>query len=112
MNCICGVSLTDEVIYCPLHEAAPELLEALKAVEWLFLNDEVIEVCPWCKRSKIFGHAKKCQRQQAIALVEGSSYDENSDYEKMKRKERESNFREFGSDDLDDLNEWQLLDDV
>ena len=30
MDCGCGVSLIDDVVFCPMHEAAPELLKALQ----------------------------------------------------------------------------------
>ena len=32
MNCDCGVSLIDDVVYCPMHEAAPAMFKALKEI--------------------------------------------------------------------------------
>ena len=45
------------------------LLEALKAVEWVGAGN----YCPWCGKWQFthLGHADHCQRQAAIAAVEG-----------------------------------------
>jgi len=50
------------------------LLKALKAVEWVEDGDMAILYCPWCGNFQHvypFGHASDCQRQAAIAAVEG-----------------------------------------
>ncbi len=55
-----------------LEQQNADLLAALKAVEWTNLEwGGNIEVCPWCVNGKIRGHHVDCQRQQAIADVEG-----------------------------------------
>ena len=62
--------LTDTVTisYCPLHAAAPLLLEALKEMEWI--NDDYYGgYCPWCNGLN-WGHKPDCQRQAAIAAAE------------------------------------------
>ena len=46
------------------------LVDALEDFEWLYLDDDVMQVCPWCGNGKISGHADDCKRQQALALVE------------------------------------------
>ena len=43
------------------------LLAALKAVEWV----DDWRQCPWCKNVEADGHKLDCQRQAAIAAVEG-----------------------------------------
>jgi len=54
------------------------LLAALKAVEWVpsgrtYVDNEApIMVCAWqCGNRRHMGHAPDCQRQAAIAAVEG-----------------------------------------
>ena len=54
-----------------LEQQNTELLEALKDVEWVWIQGATVQFCPWCDNSKMFGHARNCKRQQAIALVEG-----------------------------------------
>jgi hypothetical protein len=49
--------------------AAPDLLEVLRAVEWL--DDRGIFYCPWCDYLRDSGHSEDCPRQQAIAKAEG-----------------------------------------
>ena len=54
-----------------LAAAAPQLLEALKAVEWS-RNLPEPAVCPCCNRSPNFGHDGDCQLAAAIkAATEG-----------------------------------------
>jgi len=58
-----------EIFYCPLHAAAPLMLEALKMVEWK--RGEIYEICPWCYGVRdVFGHDPDCPRQAAIAAAE------------------------------------------
>jgi len=53
------------------------LRQALKAVEWCpeECNDNV---CHWCNWWKHTGHAPDCQRQAALALVEGDEQCQNA----------------------------------
>ena len=46
------------------------LLAALRSVEWTNAVDGG-SVCAWCGGRKYDGHAPDCQRQAAIAAVEG-----------------------------------------
>lgn len=82
--CTCTIS-TKEVValavigFCPLHKAAPALLEALEAVEWSgnkCLEDESFSICPSCDE-EAYGrvlwesgiHSDDCQLQAAIKLA-------------------------------------------
>jgi hypothetical protein len=47
------------------------LLAACKAVEFVWIQDSMIEVCPWCGGTKLLGHDDNCQRQSAIKAGEG-----------------------------------------
>lgn len=49
--------------------SAPQLLEALKSVEWAKLSGETVVICPWCRNTFSEGHAADCQRQAAVALL-------------------------------------------
>jgi hypothetical protein len=52
--------------------AAPDLLAALEAVEWVPM--EYRESCPWCHADPgSGGHAPDCQRQAAIAKAKGET---------------------------------------
>ena len=64
-----SLSNTFTISYCPLHAAAPLMLEALKMVEWK--RGEIYEICPWCYgvRDRL-GHEPDCPRQAAIAAAE------------------------------------------
>ena len=71
MDCDCQIVNNDgdnEIEYCPLHAAAPLMLEALKAVEWC--GDYPYDPCLWCDGYKAKGHAPGCPRQAAIAAAE------------------------------------------
>ena len=50
-----------------LIKAAPLLLEALEAVEWVSRQS----YCPWCGGGRIIGHEPECPRQAAIAAARG-----------------------------------------
>lgn len=56
--------------------AAPDLLAALEAVEWIAVpagyGSFDLE-CPWCDMRKSSGHTDDCQRQTAIAKARGES---------------------------------------
>ena len=55
-------------LHCPLHEAGPDLVAALEAIEW-----DRDDQCLWCKNFFKEGHKSDCQRQQALAAVAGES---------------------------------------
>ena len=57
-----------KIDFCPLHAAAPLLLEALKMVEWK-QNSNDDTVCPWCEW-EWNTHHPDCPRQAAIAAAE------------------------------------------
>lgn len=42
------------------------LLVACKSVEFVWIKDSMVEVCPWCHGTKLLGHNENCQRQSAI----------------------------------------------
>ena len=63
--------LWDEIDTLKKQNAA--LLDALKAVEWVWVQGASIQFCPWCDNGKILGHARNCKRQQAIAKAEGDA---------------------------------------
>ena len=74
-----SLSNTFTISYCPLHAAAEQLLEALRAVEWVdhFIDndgydDRYIIICPWCYEED--GHGSGCPRQAAIAAASPDSY--------------------------------------
>ena len=54
-----------------LEQQNAALVEVAKDVEWIFTDDSLIRTCPWCHNGQIQGHSIDCQRQQALALVEG-----------------------------------------
>ena len=77
INCGCVLSLdvaTDQmsVHYCPLHAAAPLMLQVLKMVEWK-QNSNDDTVCPWCEW-EWNTHHPDCPRQAAIAAASPDSY--------------------------------------
>ena len=55
--------------------AAPQLLEALEAVEWVSDDNypEQPPGCPWCGNYRRNGHAPDCLRQAAIAAARGGT---------------------------------------
>ena len=56
--------------------AAPALLAALEAVEWVRVygpERDGLNVCPWCGYDDELGHSEDCQRQAAIAKARGDS---------------------------------------
>ena len=78
-ECGCRTYMTDHpnllvpmVEYCPMHEAAPEMLEALELVEWTFPVNSLRRTCPWCNNEQIHGHSNACKRQLTIALAEAN----------------------------------------
>jgi len=54
-----------------LEDAAPKILRALEAIEWVCCHGSVY--CPWCGESKMVGHNEKCPRQLAITKAKGKS---------------------------------------
>lgn len=46
------------------------LLAACKAVEFVWMQDSMVETCPWCEGTKLLGHNDNCQRQSAIKAGE------------------------------------------
>jgi hypothetical protein len=55
-----------------LISTAPELFEALKAVEWGYERcDGELDCCPNCHEPEEKGHDKDCQLAAAIRKVEG-----------------------------------------
>lgn len=59
---------TDGINYCPLHAAAPLILEALQEVEYVRQGDDYIPGCPACGRAKYDyrGHKDDCKLNAAI----------------------------------------------
>ena len=55
------------ISYCPLHAAAPLMLQVLKMVEWK-QNSNDDTVCPWCEW-EWNTHHPDCPRQAAIATA-------------------------------------------
>lgn len=54
-----------------LISAAPDLLEALKAIEWVATEDSSREdFCPSCDRLRQYGHTETCGTAAAIAKAE------------------------------------------
>ncbi len=99
LNCIVA-SRELSIKYCLTHAAAPLMLEALKKVEWIH-EDYYGNYCPWCGSIIHKGHSPDCPRQAAIAAAEPDSH---------QAKSEGINWSSSDSDDLDDLNEWQLVD--
>ena len=58
-----------------LMAAAPDLLAALEAVEWVTDEDDPKRVyCPWCGNyRKPYGHSPECEREIAIAKAKGDT---------------------------------------
>lgn len=54
-----------------LFAAAPELLEACEAVEWISLSAYPDEFCPRCRRFKSEEHHPNCPLKAAIAKARG-----------------------------------------
>lgn len=51
--------------------AAPDLLAALKAVEWIWVNENWM--CPWCQGYRDYdGHTRICPRQRALERARGT----------------------------------------
>ena len=68
----CDIESHDEqVANAYLFAAAPELLIALKRVEWIDDGDSMGKHCPWCGWYEHAGHADDCLRQFAIAKARG-----------------------------------------
>ena len=74
-DCTCYYGVTDEtppvtigIIYCPMHKAAPELLEACKAVVANLVDENG---CNWCDCAVWVGngHADWCPIPSAIAAI-------------------------------------------
>lgn len=71
---ICNIFVTDydrDLANARLMAAAPLMLEALRAVEWVGDAE-----CPWCGAWYVPGslgphHKPNCQRQAALAAAEG-----------------------------------------
>ena len=65
-------SIKYDIVFCPMHEAAPELLEALKTVEYVHFMyfGKTAYRCPWCKVPSP-NHREDCIRQAAIRAGEG-----------------------------------------
>jgi hypothetical protein len=51
--------------------AAPQLLEALQALEWLDIQRYTAVFCPRCFQTKKEGHVSDCQTKQALAAAKG-----------------------------------------
>jgi hypothetical protein len=47
------------------------LLDALRAVEWIYSPREGQGECWWCRELERDGHAPDCQRQAAISAARG-----------------------------------------
>ena len=60
-----------------LAAAAPDLLAALEAVEWVADSDDPKRVyCPWCGNyRKPYGHSPECEREIAIAKAKGENHE-------------------------------------
>jgi len=65
----CANELVDRT---PLEQAAPALLEALEAVEWITHIGSGSMTCPWCG-GFYPDHAADCQRQAALREARGES---------------------------------------
>lgn len=63
------------LIECPLHEAAPLMLEVLRVVEWIpniNKNDTVLFlICISCGNRKVKGHLNHCTLNAAIKAARG-----------------------------------------
>lgn len=55
----------------PLRDAAPDLLAALRSVEWC--GQSTLGLCPSCSATEGQGHAEGCDLAVAIAKAEGRS---------------------------------------
>lgn len=57
--------------------AVPEVVEALRAVEWYCESDASglppLYFCPWCGGSLDYGHHYDCPRQAALAKLDGEA---------------------------------------
>ena len=53
--------------------AAPQMYDALEAVEWIENPHGYGGKCPWCWNNPDQGHAADCQRQVALAAARGES---------------------------------------
>jgi hypothetical protein len=68
MNCKCYVYVDPDpkktrIVHCPLYEAAPTMLEALK------LSLSAIQSCPYAEK-KPDCHCQRCEVRRAIAEAE------------------------------------------
>jgi hypothetical protein len=71
---ICNIFVTDydrDLANARLMAAAPLMLEALRAVEWIRDSYAKVDVCPWCMGTRLRGHRPDCHRQAALAAAEG-----------------------------------------
>jgi hypothetical protein len=50
--------------------AAPQLLQALRSVEWTQVHASFARACPWCGEWEGVGHKQNCERQVVLSLVE------------------------------------------
>ena len=64
-HCVAYLAYRDAEANARLWAAAPDLLAALKAVEW------VDGRCPWCHTD--WDHTPDCPRQAALATAEGDT---------------------------------------
>jgi len=46
--------------------AAPDLLDQVLEVEWIFSAVIMAMICPWCEQTKEHGHSIDCPRQAAL----------------------------------------------
>ena len=51
--------------------AAPDVLEALEAVEWSFEVEGAEELCPHCRKHRLDGHLSECIVGKAVAKARG-----------------------------------------
>ena len=65
-----------EIEYCPLHKAAPQLVEALESVLCYF--DEAKDDCGLCNKGIFMGHAEGCvilEVQAALRSAKGMEHE-------------------------------------
>lgn len=70
----CSAPYDDEVLLCPLHKAAPDLLAALHKLEWSAESPRYGRMCPACESLQSEGeHEPDCYLVAAIAKGEARS---------------------------------------